>query len=203
MGRGSQNTLENSSTSLDAAKSNASEASYDWDEIRKHNNKLDCWIVVNGQVYDVTRFMSTHPGGSKILHFYAGQDASEVFTAFHKEYDRVAKYMKLYHKGALKDDIGKRITETATIDNVESMSYELKRANLIKDFAKIRQVAKEMGLFKPSYFFFFMQAFQIVFLHYIAYFILWYFGTGAIPFLIAMACQIISQVDISLFFFFI
>uniref|UniRef100_A0A670IF82 Cytochrome b5 heme-binding domain-containing protein n=1 Tax=Podarcis muralis TaxID=64176 RepID=A0A670IF82_PODMU len=35
--------------------------------------------VVNGRVYDVTRFLSEHPGGEEILLEQAGRDATENF----------------------------------------------------------------------------------------------------------------------------
>jgi fatty acid desaturase 2 (delta-6 desaturase) len=49
---------------------------YSWEEIQQHSKKTDRWIVVDGQVYDVTRFAKRHPGGEKIMQGYAGQDAS-------------------------------------------------------------------------------------------------------------------------------
>ena len=32
-------------------------------EISKHNSDTDCWIVVDGQVWDITGFAPEHPGG--------------------------------------------------------------------------------------------------------------------------------------------
>jgi len=32
-------------------------------EIDKHARPDDCWIVVNGKVYDLTTFAPEHPGG--------------------------------------------------------------------------------------------------------------------------------------------
>lgn len=32
-------------------------------EITKHSSAEDCWIVVNGKVYDLTKFAPEHPGG--------------------------------------------------------------------------------------------------------------------------------------------
>ena len=32
-------------------------------EISKHNSNTDCWIVVDGQVWDITSFAPDHPGG--------------------------------------------------------------------------------------------------------------------------------------------
>ena len=38
-------------------------------EILRHNKSEDIWIVVNGEVYDMTAFALEHPGGeeSKLL----------------------------------------------------------------------------------------------------------------------------------------
>lgn len=42
-----------------------------------------CWVVIDGQVCDVTRFLDDHPGGASILLQYAGQDASTEFEIHH------------------------------------------------------------------------------------------------------------------------
>lgn len=33
-------------------------------QISEHNTPADCWIVVDGQVWDVTDFLEEHPGGT-------------------------------------------------------------------------------------------------------------------------------------------
>ncbi len=33
-------------------------------EVAKHASPDDCWIVVNGKVYDLTKFAPDHPGGA-------------------------------------------------------------------------------------------------------------------------------------------
>jgi len=55
-----------------------------FEEVQKHNTKKDCWLVVDDLVYDVSKFIPHHPGGS-ILARYAGQDATDAFYAFHGE----------------------------------------------------------------------------------------------------------------------
>lgn len=35
------------------------------EEISKHNNVDDCWIVVDGKVWDITEFAPEHPGGGE------------------------------------------------------------------------------------------------------------------------------------------
>jgi hypothetical protein len=52
-------------------------------DVATHNHKGDCWIVVDSVVYDVTPWLSRHPGGQEILLMYGGDDATDVFKAFH------------------------------------------------------------------------------------------------------------------------
>jgi len=54
------------------------------DEVAKHNKKDDCWVVVNGQVLDTTKFLPDHPGGPKAILLYAGKDATEEFNMLHE-----------------------------------------------------------------------------------------------------------------------
>eukprot|EP00184_Porphyridium_aerugineum_P004011 CAMPEP_0184707480 /NCGR_PEP_ID=MMETSP0313-20130426/37291_1 /TAXON_ID=2792 /ORGANISM="Porphyridium aerugineum, Strain SAG 1380-2" /LENGTH=489 /DNA_ID=CAMNT_0027169055 /DNA_START=171 /DNA_END=1640 /DNA_ORIENTATION=- len=51
-------------------------------ELASHATRESAWIAINNRVYDVTGFEHQHPGG-EILLTAAGQDASDVFVAFH------------------------------------------------------------------------------------------------------------------------
>jgi succinate dehydrogenase/fumarate reductase flavoprotein subunit len=53
------------------------------EEVAKHNKKDDIWVVVDGQVLDVTSFLPDHPGGEKAIILYAGRDATEEFNMLH------------------------------------------------------------------------------------------------------------------------
>ncbi|MQL73884.1 hypothetical protein Taro_006247 [Colocasia esculenta] len=49
-------------------------------EIRLHNSKKSCWLVIHGKVYDVTKFLDDHPGGEEVLLHASGTgDASGSF----------------------------------------------------------------------------------------------------------------------------
>merc|ERR1712232_869979 len=50
------------------------------EEVAKHTTKSDCWVVVAGQVLDVTNFLSQHPGGELAILTFAGKDATEEFN---------------------------------------------------------------------------------------------------------------------------
>ncbi|CAJ1418435.1 unnamed protein product [Effrenium voratum] len=71
------------------------------EEVAKHNKADDAWIVVDGDVYDVTKFAGVHPGGTQILLEYAGKDATEDFYALHR-LEVLDKYARL-KKGRLAD----------------------------------------------------------------------------------------------------
>lgn len=51
------------------------------DEIVKHNTETDCWFVIEGKVYDVTKYIESnkHPGGKAIIQG-CGKDATTLFN---------------------------------------------------------------------------------------------------------------------------
>lgn len=48
-------------------------------EVSAHNSPKDCWLVVEGRVYDVTKFLEDHPGGDDVLLSATGKDATDDF----------------------------------------------------------------------------------------------------------------------------
>ncbi|KAK0533768.1 hypothetical protein OC834_001392 [Tilletia horrida] len=49
------------------------------EELKKHNTQDDLWLLINGEVYNVSSFMDEHPGGDEVLLSEAGKDATEAF----------------------------------------------------------------------------------------------------------------------------
>lgn len=59
------------------------------EEIEKHDKKDDCWIVVDGKVYDATSVLEWHPGGAAAILGHAGkvhQETSDEFASIHDDY---------------------------------------------------------------------------------------------------------------------
>jgi len=52
-------------------------------EVEHHNTPDNCWVVLNGKVYDLSTFHKNHPGGSEIITEHAGKDLSNLFNAVH------------------------------------------------------------------------------------------------------------------------
>merc|ERR1740138_243827 len=61
------------------------------EEVAKHTTKTDCWVVVDGQVLNVTKFLGEHPGGELAILTFAGKDATEEFNMIHPP-DVIGKY---------------------------------------------------------------------------------------------------------------
>ncbi|KPI35733.1 Cytochrome b2, mitochondrial [Cyphellophora attinorum] len=52
-------------------------------EVQKHKTKDSCWVILYGEVWDVTDFLEEHPGGSSIILKLAGQDATTEYDPVH------------------------------------------------------------------------------------------------------------------------
>eukprot|EP01119_Soliformovum_irregulare_P014782 TRINITY_DN406_c0_g1_i1.p1 TRINITY_DN406_c0_g1~~TRINITY_DN406_c0_g1_i1.p1 ORF type:complete len:165 (-),score=25.41 TRINITY_DN406_c0_g1_i1:39-533(-) len=48
-------------------------------EVARHNKITDCWIIISGNVFNVTNWLKDHPGGTAIMQA-AGQDATDLFS---------------------------------------------------------------------------------------------------------------------------
>ncbi|URE44358.1 cytochrome [Musa troglodytarum] len=54
---------------------------FDLSHVALHTTRNDCWLVINGQVIDVTKFLEEHPGGEEVLLEASGKDATKEFEA--------------------------------------------------------------------------------------------------------------------------
>ncbi|KAM3860796.1 cytochrome b5 [Diretmus argenteus] len=48
-------------------------------EIEEQNTFKSTWIIINNNVYDVTKFLEEHPGGEEVLREQGGGNATESF----------------------------------------------------------------------------------------------------------------------------
>ncbi|THX14810.1 acyl-CoA dehydrogenase NM domain-like protein [Aureobasidium pullulans] len=70
------------------------------EDVQSHNKADNLWIIVDEDVYDLTKFQEEHPGGKKILQRVAGKDASKQFWKYHNE-GILKKYQKQLQVGSL------------------------------------------------------------------------------------------------------
>ncbi|KAI7902544.1 acyl-CoA dehydrogenase/oxidase [Cokeromyces recurvatus] len=72
-------------------------------EVAKHNTEDDCWIIIDGAVYNVSTFAQLHPGGSQILIELGGKDVTEDFYALHRQ-DVLIKYAPRLKIGVIENE---------------------------------------------------------------------------------------------------
>ncbi|CCF59833.1 hypothetical protein KAFR_0I00520 [Kazachstania africana CBS 2517] len=122
------------------------------EEVAKHKTPDDCWVVINGYVYDITSFIMSHPGGPDVLETNAGKDVTAIFVPLHapgvleKYLPRELKLGKLqgsmpeelvcppYAPGETKEDIMRKENLRANLPPLESILnlYDFERlASLI------------------------------------------------------------------------
>ncbi|AAF08556.1 Nitrate reductase [NADH] 1 [Arabidopsis thaliana] len=92
----SNNTLKKS---VSSPFMNTASKMYSISEVRKHNTADSAWIIVHGHIYDCTRFLKDHPGGTDSILINAGTDCTEEFEAIHS--DKAKKLLEDYRIGEL------------------------------------------------------------------------------------------------------
>ncbi|KAI8809495.1 acyl-CoA dehydrogenase/oxidase [Cladochytrium replicatum] len=66
-------------------------------EVATHNKESDAWVIIDGEVFNVTDFAAMHPGGELLLLQYAGKDVTEEFYGLHRQevLDKYRKKLKI------------------------------------------------------------------------------------------------------------
>jgi predicted heme/steroid binding protein len=52
-------------------------------DVAKHNSQSSCYSAVNGVVYDLTSWITRHPGGEREILSICGKDGSSAFNGQH------------------------------------------------------------------------------------------------------------------------
>eukprot|EP00270_Netrium_digitus_P021611 TRINITY_DN9341_c0_g1_i1.p1 TRINITY_DN9341_c0_g1~~TRINITY_DN9341_c0_g1_i1.p1 ORF type:complete len:452 (+),score=75.93 TRINITY_DN9341_c0_g1_i1:83-1438(+) len=95
------------------------------DDLAKHQTMDDCWIIISGKAYDLTRWLGKHPGGALPILSLAGKDATDVF--FNNHPPQVEKMLPAFFVG-----------------NVASTSVP----PFVSDYRKLKKVLQSDGLFE-------------------------------------------------------
>ncbi len=90
------------SVSTEGDKSDVSvPGSYTLIEVAKHATKTDCWTAVNGSVYNVTSWITKHPGGQEEILSLCGKDGSAAFNGQHGGQAQQEKQLASFKIGTL------------------------------------------------------------------------------------------------------
>nr|XP_030689820.1 acyl-CoA (8-3)-desaturase isoform X2 [Globicephala melas] len=144
---------------------------FTWDEVAQRSGRdKERWLVIDRKVYNISEFTRQHPGGSRVISHYAGQDATDPFVAFHINKGLVRKYMNSLLIGEL---------------SPEQPSFEpTKNKELTEEFRALQATVERMGLMKANPVFFLLCLLHILLLDVAAWLTLWLFGTSFLPFLL-------------------
>lgn len=58
-------------------------ATYTMQQVAEHNSAASCYTAINGSVYDLTPFITQHPGGRAAILSLCGVDGTSAFEAQH------------------------------------------------------------------------------------------------------------------------
>lgn len=85
-----------------ATKPTNTSKSYTTGDVATHNNQSSCWTMVNGNVYDVTSYINSHPGGQSAVESICGIDGSGAFNNQHGGASKPEKVLQSFLIGPLK-----------------------------------------------------------------------------------------------------
>jgi cytochrome b involved in lipid metabolism len=77
------------------------QAGYTMADVKKASTRAKCWSAIDGNVYDLTAWISAHPGGASAITFLCGIDGSNAFKAQHENQSRPAMNLTKYLLGPL------------------------------------------------------------------------------------------------------
>ncbi|MEI7512377.1 MAG: cytochrome b5-like heme/steroid binding domain-containing protein [Candidatus Uhrbacteria bacterium] len=77
---------------------------YSFADVKGHSSSTACWTAVNGSVYDVTKWISQHPGGEKAILGLCGNDGSAAYDKKHGGQARPESELANFKIGTLKTE---------------------------------------------------------------------------------------------------
>jgi uncharacterized membrane protein len=96
----------NSSTSTSTAKATPKATrkskvagTYNAADLKKHATAASCWSAINGNVYDLTKWINRHPGGASVIKGLCGRDGSAGFNGQHGGASRPASELAAFKIG--------------------------------------------------------------------------------------------------------
>ncbi|KAK4764452.1 hypothetical protein SAY87_013890 [Trapa incisa] len=101
-------------------------------EASRHSSRDDCWIVIDGKVYDVSSYLDEHPGGDDVVLDATGKDATDEFEdAGHSKEAR--ELLETFCIGEL-DESSTAIPEMEILSKKQAPDYARKLVDLSKQY---------------------------------------------------------------------
>lgn len=71
--------------------------------VAQHDDSASCWAAIEGQVYDLTEWVTQHPGGADRILAICGTDATETFEGQHRGQAEPEEQLSRFAIGALEE----------------------------------------------------------------------------------------------------
>ncbi|KAK0245838.1 FMN-dependent dehydrogenase-domain-containing protein [Armillaria nabsnona] len=124
-------------------------------QVAEHSTASSCWVIIKNSVYDVTDFLSEHPGGAQIILKYAGKDATLAYEQIHPPDALERNLPSSKHLGSLNTDVALHMEElranrkkTKDELRVEQALRERPPLNRILSLSDMEDVARHTLSFK-------------------------------------------------------
>lgn len=72
---------------------------YNAADLKKHATAASCWSAINGNVYDLTKWINRHPGGASVIKGLCGRDGTAGFNGQHGGQSRPVSELAAYKIG--------------------------------------------------------------------------------------------------------
>ena len=99
--RGPAPTPTASAKASASASASPTTAGYTMTQVKANNSAKSCWAVIDDYVYDLTKWINSHPGGSGAIVSLCGTDATSSFKAQHQNQAKPAVRLDSYKLGPL------------------------------------------------------------------------------------------------------
>jgi len=111
-------------------------------------------IHIDGWTYNITDFVKKHPGG-KVITYYQGMDATDVFHALHARSQKAPKWL-----------------ETLPRRKIDKQSLDDASDPLIADFRKLREELIKEGRFEPIWSVQIVRMLEALFLYFMVFYLI-------------------------------
>jgi len=91
-----------SSAPLATNKVTDTKVAYSMAEVSTANSRDKCWTVIGGQVYDITPYIGSHPGGEQKVLKLCGKDGAQAFQNQHGGQNKPKNILDGFKIGVLK-----------------------------------------------------------------------------------------------------
>jgi cytochrome b involved in lipid metabolism len=92
--------------------------------VAQKNTPENCWAVVSNNVYNLTAYITAHPGGAANITNLCGTDATAAFTNEHGQSDKPNTALKSFAIGALGSTIDSLPTPVPVVGNQNTTEEE-------------------------------------------------------------------------------